>query len=427
MLAAAAVPWSDGPLRRLAGGDGDGPDPTFDVELDADALRAAAPLVGDSQYADGVAGRLAAAAGEPQGGRDSCTSPAGCRVLERARAEWIVVGRDGRVVVDPPAMSLVAGVLVLNAAFLAAGYALLGPARWRPSWAGVALLVGAGSVGTLVFFATIVGLHASLAVAAIVTAAARRRWVPLLAPQPGARRAEPGRVARPVDRGRVRRDRRGVHRRRRRRLSLRAVARRRLGDLAAEGPRALAPRARRAAVRAERRVRDVRRAGLSALVVGGHEPRRAGRRRPRRARRVRAARAADGRVRRSRRAAALGLRPAAGAGRVAAPARPLPRALAARSGRRRRPPARDLPRARRGGRRAVAADARAVPARARRARARGRAADQDRGARRGGGARARSERSSRGASSGSRSRSSRRCRGSRGGGCTTCRAAPSST
>ena len=68
-------------------------------------------------------------------------------------------------------MRLVAGVLVLNAAFLAAGYALLGPARWRLSWAGVALLVGAGSVGTLVFFATILGLHASLPVAAAVTAA----------------------------------------------------------------------------------------------------------------------------------------------------------------------------------------------------------------------------------------------------------------
>jgi hypothetical protein len=66
-------------------------------------------------------------------------------------------------------MSLVAGVLVVNAAFLAAGYALLGRERWRPSWAGVALLVGAGSVGTLVFFATIVGLHASLPVAGAVT------------------------------------------------------------------------------------------------------------------------------------------------------------------------------------------------------------------------------------------------------------------
>jgi hypothetical protein len=68
-------------------------------------------------------------------------------------------------------MSLVAGVLVLNAAFLAAGYALLGPARRSPSWAGVALLVGAGSVGTLVFFAAILGLHASLPVAATVTTA----------------------------------------------------------------------------------------------------------------------------------------------------------------------------------------------------------------------------------------------------------------
>jgi hypothetical protein len=67
-------------------------------------------------------------------------------------------------------MRLVAGVLAVNAAFLVVGYALLGPTRWRPSWAGVALLVGAGSVGTLVFFATMVGLHASLAVAAVVGA-----------------------------------------------------------------------------------------------------------------------------------------------------------------------------------------------------------------------------------------------------------------
>ena len=67
-------------------------------------------------------------------------------------------------------MSLVVGVLAVNAAFLAVGYALLGPTRWRTSWAGVALLVGSGSVGMLVFFATIVGLRASLAVAAAVAA-----------------------------------------------------------------------------------------------------------------------------------------------------------------------------------------------------------------------------------------------------------------
>lgn len=39
MLAAAVVPWSDSPFRRLAGGEGDGRDPTFDVQLDASALR----------------------------------------------------------------------------------------------------------------------------------------------------------------------------------------------------------------------------------------------------------------------------------------------------------------------------------------------------------------------------------------------------
>jgi hypothetical protein len=65
-------------------------------------------------------------------------------------------------------MSLVAGVLAVNIAFLAVGYALIGRVRRRVSWAGVALLVGAGSVGTLVFFATILGLRASLTVAAVV-------------------------------------------------------------------------------------------------------------------------------------------------------------------------------------------------------------------------------------------------------------------
>ena len=44
-------------------------------------------------------------------------------------------------------MSLVAGVLLVNAVFVAVGYALLGPARRQWSWAGLALLVGAGSVG----------------------------------------------------------------------------------------------------------------------------------------------------------------------------------------------------------------------------------------------------------------------------------------
>lgn len=39
VLAAAVVPWPDSPFRRLAGGEGDGRDPTFDVRLDPRALR----------------------------------------------------------------------------------------------------------------------------------------------------------------------------------------------------------------------------------------------------------------------------------------------------------------------------------------------------------------------------------------------------
>ena len=64
-------------------------------------------------------------------------------------------------------MRLVGGVLAVNAVYLAVGYALLGRSRLHVSWAGVALLVGAGSVGTAVFLATLVGLHANLLVAGI--------------------------------------------------------------------------------------------------------------------------------------------------------------------------------------------------------------------------------------------------------------------
>lgn len=69
-------------------------------------------------------------------------------------------------------MSLVFGVVGVNLLFLAAGYLLLSGslrgATWRErsSWAGLALLLGAGSVGSAVFFATLLGARASLAVAA---------------------------------------------------------------------------------------------------------------------------------------------------------------------------------------------------------------------------------------------------------------------
>lgn len=94
-------------------------------------------------------------------------------------------------------MSLVAGVLAVNAAFLAVGYALLGPQRRRASWAGVALLVGAGSVGTLVFFATIAGLRAGLLVAGVTAAAAAAGGVVFWRRTPSARRVPS--PARPLD------------------------------------------------------------------------------------------------------------------------------------------------------------------------------------------------------------------------------------
>ena len=68
-------------------------------------------------------------------------------------------------------MTLVGGVLAVNAVFVVVGYAFLGRARRRLSWAGVALLVGAGAVGTVVFFVTMAGLHASLFVAAVISGA----------------------------------------------------------------------------------------------------------------------------------------------------------------------------------------------------------------------------------------------------------------
>jgi hypothetical protein len=64
-------------------------------------------------------------------------------------------------------LSLVPGVLLVNVLLLAVGYALLAPflrgrrARTLASYAGVALLVGAGIVGVTLFLATIAGAAAS--------------------------------------------------------------------------------------------------------------------------------------------------------------------------------------------------------------------------------------------------------------------------
>lgn len=98
VFAAAAVPWADGPLRRVAGGDDEGRDPVFDVELDADALRADAALVGDSEYATEWPGGSPLQQGNLKAAGQLYLAR-GVPVLDGSRADWIVGVRGGRVVV----------------------------------------------------------------------------------------------------------------------------------------------------------------------------------------------------------------------------------------------------------------------------------------------------------------------------------------
>jgi hypothetical protein len=97
VLAAVVAPWSDGPLRRLAGGEGDGRDPTFDVELDADVLRAATPAVGGSEYAAEWPGGSPLEQGNLKAAGQLYLAR-GLPVLDRSRAEWILGVRGGIVV-----------------------------------------------------------------------------------------------------------------------------------------------------------------------------------------------------------------------------------------------------------------------------------------------------------------------------------------
>ena len=85
---------------------------------------------------------------------------------------------------------MILAVVAVNIVLATVGYAFLGRSRWRLSWAGVALLVGAGAVGTALFFAAIAGLKLSLPIAAVCAAAlavagSRFRWdVPEPRPRP---------------------------------------------------------------------------------------------------------------------------------------------------------------------------------------------------------------------------------------------------
>ena len=98
LFAAAAVPWSNGPLRRLAGGEGESRDPKFDVEFDAQAVRRAAQLVGEGTYATEWPGGSPLQQGNLKAAGQLYLAR-GLPVLENERAETMVIVRGGRVVV----------------------------------------------------------------------------------------------------------------------------------------------------------------------------------------------------------------------------------------------------------------------------------------------------------------------------------------
>ena len=97
VLALALVPWADSPLRRLAGGEGDSPNPRFDVPLDADALRAAEETVpaGD-EYATVWPGGTPLEQGNLKAAGQLYLSRA-IPVLDTSRPDWILSVRDGSV------------------------------------------------------------------------------------------------------------------------------------------------------------------------------------------------------------------------------------------------------------------------------------------------------------------------------------------
>ncbi len=96
VLALALVPSSANPFYRLAGSDGDGREPTFDVPLDPAPLRAARfpddlPYITEAPGASPLAQGNLKAAGQLYLARQ-------LPVQDRRRAEVRVQYRDGRIV-----------------------------------------------------------------------------------------------------------------------------------------------------------------------------------------------------------------------------------------------------------------------------------------------------------------------------------------
>ncbi len=95
VLLLALVPWAGSPLRRLAGGEGDGPDARFDVPLDAHVLRGAAERVrpGD-EYVTAWPGGSPLEQGNLKAAGQLYLAHA-LPVLDRERPPWVlIVGAD---------------------------------------------------------------------------------------------------------------------------------------------------------------------------------------------------------------------------------------------------------------------------------------------------------------------------------------------
>ena len=95
MLALAVVPVGGSPLQRLAGGDGDGRDPRFDVPLDPTPIRDACSAHPATYFVDAATETPLAQGNAKAAGQLylACSLP----VLDESRAEATLRLRNGRL------------------------------------------------------------------------------------------------------------------------------------------------------------------------------------------------------------------------------------------------------------------------------------------------------------------------------------------